>query len=64
VDPELARLLDRVRALEGTVIGWQQREERDKAARRTRTWQIALAVVTGLVLPVAVVGVLALLNLR
>lgn len=73
-DPEVGRLRDRllageaalaarVYALEGQVAAWQTRETLGHTERRTRVWQIALAVVTGLVLPVGLVGILALLHL-
>lgn len=62
-DPEVARLLDRVRALEAEVHGWAIRREASQTERRTRTWQVILACVTGVVLPLLSIGVLALIHL-
>jgi hypothetical protein len=54
----------RLGSVERTVTGWQQREETQRTEHRTRTWQVILALVTGLVLPLAVVGIIAALHLR
>jgi hypothetical protein len=62
-DPDLARLLDRLRQLEGTVHGWQEAEAAERTRHRARAWQVILAVLTGLVLPLLVIGTLALIHL-
>jgi hypothetical protein len=62
-DPDVARLLDRVRVLEAEVAQWEHRQEAGQTERRTRAWQVALAVVTGLVLPLASLGIIAALHL-
>jgi hypothetical protein len=62
-DAEHKEMVARIDGLE------HQMEERWKAERvsqsehRTRVWQAILAVVTGLVLPLGVLGVIALLHL-
>ena len=71
---EVARLLDRVKAGEAAIteriVAVEQRLEAEWEAerashteRRTRVWQAALALVTGLVLPLGVLGILALIHL-
>lgn len=62
-DPEVARLLDRVRVLEGQVATWQERQAASHLERRTRAWQIILATMTVVVLPLASIGILALIHL-
>lgn len=73
-DDEVARLLDRIRALEaallarldsleGAVKTWDTREEEAHTLHRARAWQVALAIITGLVLPLATIGIVALLHL-
>lgn len=68
-DPDLARLLDRVRGIEARIDGlvlqaearWQQYQAGHEK-RRARWWQIVTLVIGGLVLPLAVIGVVALLH--
>ena len=65
-DPEVARLLDRVRVLEhkvsDTIHGaeerWAQIATRNHE-RRNRLWGIALAVAAGVVCPLVVTVILA-----
>lgn len=54
----------RLGSVERTVSGWQQKEETQRTEHRTRTWQVILALVSGLVLPLVVVGIIALLHLK
>jgi len=73
-DPEVARVLDRLRAAEDALgarvaalerseaAQWEQ-VEANRTERRTRVWQAVLAIVTGLVLPLGVLGVLSLIHL-
>ena len=60
---EHAALTSRVAALETRVEAAWEKAEAGHAERRTRTWQAILALVTGLVLPLGVLGILALLHL-
>jgi hypothetical protein len=73
-DPEVARLRDnmiavrytlnqRIEALEHRMEAAWQTEATSKTERKTRTWQAILALVTGLVLPLGVLGILALIHL-
>jgi hypothetical protein len=68
-DAEVARVLDRVRALEHRVMQWEQevagrwaKQDAARAESRQRWWQLALAGVTGVVLPLLVIGILAALH--
>jgi hypothetical protein len=61
-DPDVARLLDRVRTLEAEVSGWEHQQETARTEHRTRNWQIVLAVTTGLVLPLFSIGIIALIH--
>lgn len=73
-DPELARVLDRLRAAEAAlgarvdavqaeVAGWLAQTREQRGEHRTRTWQVILACVSGVVLPLVSIGVLALIHL-
>ena len=73
-DPDAARLRDRMLAgfgavatrmdaLETRVTAWENSQSRARTEHRTRTWQVVLAVVSGLVLPLATIGIVALLHL-
>lgn len=73
-DPEVARLRDRLLAVEAALTGrvtaledevnaWQTRQAATRTEHRTRSWQLALAIITGLVLPLASIGIIALLHL-
>jgi hypothetical protein len=68
-DPEVARLRDimtagqaalaaRIDQIETRLAGQQHAHE----ASRQRWWQLALAAVTGVVLPLIVVGILAVIH--
>jgi len=57
-------LEQRLTHLERAVGGWQERQDQAQLTRRTRAWQVALAVVTGLVLPLATIGLVALFHLE
>jgi hypothetical protein len=73
-DPEVARVLDRLRAGEAALTdkinglersvraAWEQGAV-NRTEHRTRLWQAVLAVVTGLVLPLGVLGILAAIHL-
>ena len=74
-DPEVARLRDRMlsayelayarlESLEGRVTAWETQEKESRQAHKARTWQVALALLGGLVLPLAVIGIVALLHLN
>ena len=56
-------LTERVRALEERVEKRWAAVDAERVEHRTRIWQAALVMVSGLVLPLAVLGVLALLHL-
>ena len=71
---EVARLLDRVKAgelalatristVEDRLEAEWTAERASHTERRTRVWQVTLAIVTGLVLPLGVLGVLSLIHL-
>jgi hypothetical protein len=62
-ETEHRALADRIGALEQEVSTWRDQQEQAHTERRTRSWQVALAVVTGLVLPLASLGVIAVLHL-
>jgi len=57
------QLLERVDRLEKVEVERWQSQEAQRTEHRTRVWQTALAIVTGLVLPLGVLGVLALIHL-
>jgi hypothetical protein len=57
-----AAIVARIDALERTVAGWQDQQATQETAHRTRMWEAALAVVTGLVLPLVVIGIVALVH--
>jgi hypothetical protein len=72
-DPDVARLRDRLQAglaaldvrlvsVEGAVTSWRQRAEDQQTEHRTRVWQAALAIITGVVLPLSVIGIVALVH--
>jgi Na+/H+ antiporter NhaB len=61
-DPDVARLLDRVRAVEAEVDQWENRQQTARTEHRTRNWQIALVLLSGLVLPLASLGIIALIH--
>lgn len=70
-DPEVARLLDRVRAGEAVLTARiEAMEEAARAVlargerRRNRTWVLVLGICTGVIAPLVVTGVLTLLHLR
>jgi hypothetical protein len=53
----------RIDALERTVAAWLDQQTTEETAHKTRIWQAALAIVTGLVLPLVVIGIVALIHL-
>lgn len=72
-NPEVARLRDvtdgRLAALERRLSELEQENERQWARQdaahaeyRKKVWQLALAAVTGLVLPLTVLGILAIVH--
>lgn len=69
-DPEVARLLDRVRAgeaalgarLDSVVAAARAAAERTER-KRNRAWVLALGIMTGVIAPLVVTTVLTLLHL-
>jgi hypothetical protein len=59
----VAAINARIATLEGTVAAWQDQQSTQETAHKTRIWQAALAIVTGLVLPLTVIGIVALVHL-
>jgi hypothetical protein len=63
LETAVGQMADRIAALEREVARWQDKEEDTRSEHRTRIWQGALAIVTGLVLPLLTIGALALIHL-
>ena len=60
---EVARLSERIDELARVADERWSQTWAAHSERRTRTWQVALAVISGVVLPLASIGIIALIHL-
>jgi CHASE3 domain sensor protein len=62
-DAEHRALIERVNLLAREIDEWKEKAIENQAERHNKVWQGVLLILGGLVLPLTVVGILALLNL-
>ena len=62
-DAEMHALVQRIEALEHAMEQRWQEQAQVRTEHQTRVWQAALAIVTGQVLPLLVLGTLAVIHL-